>query len=49
MVWLPYRMMRSSQCHNTARESTARSTSAPQSCEVVDVMAVVDAHDVLFR
>ena len=36
-----------SQCHHTARESSALDVGA-QSCEVVDVMAVVDAHDVLF-
>lgn len=29
-VWLPCLTMRSSQCHNTARDSTARSTSAPR-------------------
>ncbi len=30
IVWFPSRMMRSSQCHSTARERTARSTSAPR-------------------
>ena len=30
IVWLPYRMIRSSQCQSTARDNTARSTSAPR-------------------
>ena len=47
MVWFAYRMTRSSQCDNTARDNTARSTSAAQACQVLDALAVVDPHAVL--
>ena len=41
MVWLPLRITRSSLCHVTARESTARSTSAPRRCRSATVSACV--------
>ena len=47
MVWLPYRMMRSSQCHNTARDRPHARRRRP-AVSVVDAVAVIDPHDVLF-
>ena len=48
MVWLPYRMMRSSQCHRTARDSTAPLDVGAEEGEIRDAVTVVHSHDAPF-
>ena len=48
MVRLPYRMVRSSQCHNTRPGRHGAFGVGTKPGEVVDAVAGFDAHDVLF-
>ena len=47
MVWLPYWMTRSSQCHSTARERSGAFDVGAQSGQVADGVAVIHPDDVL--